>query len=104
MSKPSSYNSQELKGEINKLVEASEAIDRGNDISGSYVKLNKTMDRIQPLLHRQESFIKNFFTQESNVSAENSDSDLRRYVNRISEIAISDIGELLSVGEQYFTI
>ena len=33
------------------------------------VNLNKTLNEINPLLKKQESYIKNFFSQQNNTSA-----------------------------------
>lgn len=47
------FNSQELKTEMEKLVASRENIEKGRDISGSMVNLNKTMNNMAPLLKNQ---------------------------------------------------
>ena len=46
------------------MVNARENIEKGRDISGSMVSLNKTMNKINPLMHKQDAYIKNFFSQQ----------------------------------------
>lgn len=51
--KANAYNSQELKHEIHKMVSARQNIEKGTDISGSMVNLNKSMNKINPLMKKQ---------------------------------------------------
>lgn len=60
-----------------------ENIEKGRDISGSMVSLNQSMNRLNPLLKKQESYIKNFFSQQEHTDTQSKDSETRRYANRI---------------------
>lgn len=53
-------NSQELRREIQSLVQARESLETNNDISGTMVKINNSLNSIKPLMVRQTEFIKNF--------------------------------------------
>jgi hypothetical protein len=53
-------NSQELRREIQTLAEARDSLDVRNDISGSIVKINNTLNSIKPLMARQTDYIKTF--------------------------------------------
>ena len=59
--KNTGYNMQEMRTEIDSMAQISEAINKSHDVSGSMVKLHKTMDRVQPLIGKQTQYIKNFF-------------------------------------------
>ena len=52
--------SQELRNEIQTLAQAREALESNADISGSMVKINRTMNKIQPLMDKQTEYIKTF--------------------------------------------
>lgn len=53
-------NSQELRSEIQHLVQARESLESNADISGSMVKITRTLNTIKPLLGKQGEYIKNF--------------------------------------------
>ncbi len=53
-------NSQELRREIQSLVQARESLETNNDISGTMVKINNSLNSIKPLMVRQTEFIKTF--------------------------------------------
>lgn len=46
-------NSQELRTEIQSLVVARESLEKNSDISGSMVKITRTLNNIKPLMTRQ---------------------------------------------------
>jgi len=53
-------SSQELRHEIQSLVEARESLEKNVDISGSMVKITRTLNNVQPLMNKQTQYIKNF--------------------------------------------
>ncbi len=53
-------NSQELRTEIQSLVVARESLEKNSDISGSMVKITRTLNNIKPMMTRQSEYIKNF--------------------------------------------
>lgn len=58
--KGATNNSQELRNEIQNLVQARESLDNNTDISGSMVKITRTLNSIKPLMSKQSEYIKNF--------------------------------------------
>ena len=75
--------SSDLKNELHSLAIARQGIEKATDVSGSMVKLHKTLNNIKPLLQNQETYIKNFFNSQESSSTENKQSENRRNLNRI---------------------
>ncbi len=69
--KSSLNNSQELRSEIQHLVEARASLESNIDISGSLVKITRTLGNMKPLMTKQSEYIKNFL-QSSETNDQNS--------------------------------
>jgi hypothetical protein len=99
-----SANSQELRGEIQLLVEAREALEDNADISGSMVKITRTLNNIKPLMAKQSEYIKTFLQGSEATDQTSKESESRRYIARICDIILNEVNEVLSAAEGYFTL
>ena len=68
------------------------------------VKLAETMNNLQPLMNKQNQYIKNFLQTQATSGNSSPESEIRRYVNRVFDISVNEINSLLLEGEKYFTI
>lgn len=68
------------------------------------VKLGKTFNAIKPLLKMQGDYLKNFLGLQQNEDAASKESETRRYISRICEITLSEITDLIAIGEGYFSL
>jgi hypothetical protein len=97
-------NSQELRHEIQNIVQARESLENNEDISGSMVKITRALNNVQPLMNKQTQYIKNFLQGNEASDPTSKESESRRYIARICDITIGEMTELLNAAEQFFTL
>ena len=78
-------------------MQARESLDNNTDISGSMVKITRTLNNIKPLMSKQSEYIKNFLQSNETNDQSSKESETRRYVSRICDIILNEVNEIVAV-------